>query len=409
MKVLQVSQNLFVRGGSDRMFLDTCALLERHGHTVIPFVAKHPDNPPSDFADNFPPAADFDKPGPIDLLRYIYSRPAAKAIRQVIRKHRPDVAHLHIYYGKLTASIIRVLKAEGVPVVHTLHEYRQVSPNYTLVHNDAIDESCCGLSAWRAAAKRFNRGSFSRSALATLEWYVSRALGNQRLIDRFIAISDFQKQLMARHGVPSEKITRVHNFVEPCDEPTGPTGQGDDAGAYFLYFGRIERIKGVFTLADAASKCPAINVKIVGEGDAKAELAEYIKQHDIPNVELLGFTAGDALKTLIRESTATVLPAQWYEPFGLTVLESFAQCRPVIVSRMGALPELIDDCRDGLIVTPGSADDLASAMQVLADDPERAHAMGRAGREKLMQRFTPEAHYEQLMRVYQEAGVSCSD
>jgi glycosyltransferase involved in cell wall biosynthesis len=385
------------------MFLDTCALLQRHGHTVIPFVAQHPENAASVYADYFPVAADFDNAGAGDLLRYIYSRPAAQAIRRLIREHKPDVAHLHIYYGKLTASILPVLKAEGVPVVHTMHEYRQISPNYTLVHNDRIDEGCCGMHAWRAAVRRFNRGSLSRSALATIEWYVSRMIGSQRRIDRFIAISDFQKRKVAAHGVPDEKITRVYNFVEPGDVLARKTASGH--GDYFLYFGRIERIKGVFTLADAAQGLPEITVKIVGDGVAKAELAKYVKNKQISNVELVGFKQGDELKQLIRDSLATVLPAEWYEPFGLTVLESFAQERPVIASRIGALPELIADGTDGLLFDPGDADALRIQMQSLASDPERANAMGKAGRVKLLERFTPEAHYHELLRVYREAGA----
>ncbi len=403
MKVLQVSQNLFIRGGSDRMFLDTCSLLQRHGHEVIPFVAEHEDNADSPWAEYFPVAADFDKPHLIDLVRYVYSRPAAKAIRRLIREQKPDVAHLHIYYGKLTASILPVLKEEGIPVVHTMHEYRQICPNYTLVHNDKIDESSCGLSAWHAAMQRFNRGSFTRSSLATFEWYMSRLVGSQRLIDRFIAISDFQKRKMAEYGVPKSKLVRVYNFVEPGVQPEGPTGRG----GYFLYFGRIERIKGMFTLADAAAKLPDVKVKIVGEGDAKAELEKYINDKNIQNVELAGFTQGDALTELIRDSLATVLPAEWYEPFGLTVLESFAQNRPAIVTRMGALPELIDET-DGLVVEPADADALAQAMRMLADDPEKADAMGRVGRAKLLEKFTPDVHYRELVRVYQEAGASWS-
>lgn len=404
MKVLQVSQNLFVRGGSDRMFLDTCALLKRHGHTVIPFVAQHLGNTPSEYSQYFPQAADFENPAGIDLLRYIYSRPAAEAIRRLIRDHRPDVAHLHIYYGKLTASILPVLKAEGVPVVHTMHEYRQIGPNYTLVHNDQIDEDCCGMHAWRAAARRFNRGSFTRSALATIEWYISRMVGSQRLIDRFIAISDFQKRKMAEHGVPENKIIRVYNFVGP-GTPEVAAAPNAGLGGYFLYFGRIERLKGVFTLADAAAGLPDVRVKIVGDGDAKAALADRIQSKQIPNVELIGFTQGDALRQLIRDSLATVLPAEWYEPFGLTVLESFAQERPVIASRIGALPELIDDGVDGLMFEPGDAEGLRQQMRSLINDPARAVAMGRAGRAKLVERFSPDAHYHELMRVYREAGA----
>ncbi len=404
MKVLQVSQNLFVKGGSDRMFLDTCALLEQHGHTAIPFVAKHPENPLSPWSAHFPPAADFDKPGPVDLLRYVYSRPAAKALRDLIREHRPDVAHLHIYYGKLTASILPVLRAEGIPIVHTMHEYRQISPNYTLTHNDGIDEDCCGISAWRAVARRFNRGSLSRSALSAFEWYVSRMIGSQRSIDRFIAISDFQKRKMAEHGVPEEKISRVYNFVEPGDEPASQTPPGGK-DRYLLYFGRIERVKGVMTLAEAASCLPDVKVKVVGDGNAKPELAEMIRSRGINNIELIGFTHGEGLKRLIRDSLATVLPAEWHEPFGLTVLESFAQSRPVIASRIGALPELIDDGIDGLLFDPRNAAGLRQQIQALHADPERTDAMGRAGRSKMLERFDAETHYHELMGVYREAGA----
>jgi glycosyltransferase involved in cell wall biosynthesis len=411
MKVLQVSQNLFVKGGSDRMFLDTCALLEQHGHTVIPFVAQHADNPPSPWDAYFPPAANFDQPGAADLLRYVYSRSAAISLRKLIRKHRPDVAHLHIYYGKLTASILPVLKAQGVPVVHTMHEYRQISPNYTLTLNDKIDEDCCSMNAWRAVVRRFNRGSLSRSALATFEWYISRMIGSQRSIDRFIAISDFQKRKMAEHGVPEEKISRVYNFIELGDAmeirtpSQGNTTSGGEGG-YLLYFGRVERIKGVLTLAEAAAGLPDVTVKIVGDGDAKGELAEMIRERGITNVELIGFTHGDDLKRLIRNSLATVLPAQWYEPFGLTVLESFAQGRPVIASRMGALPELIDEGEDGLIFEPGDAAGLRKHIEVLHADPARTDTMGQAGRAKLVEHFGPKTHYHELMRVYQEAGAS---
>jgi glycosyltransferase involved in cell wall biosynthesis len=286
-----------------------------------------------------------------------------------------------------------------------MHEYRQISPNYTLVHNDRIDEDCCGMNAWRAAARRFNRGSLSRSVLATIEWYISRLAGSQRLIDRFIAISDFQKRKVVEHGVPEDKISRVYNFVEPRHAEVS-SNLNAGAGKYFLYFGRIERVKGVFTLADAAAGLPDVHVKIVGEGDAKAALSDYIQSKQIHNVELIGFTHGDALKQLIHNSTATVLPAEWYEPFGLTVLESFAQQRPVIAGRIGALPELIDDGVDGLLFEPGDAVGLRQQMQILIQDSTRADAMGKAGRAKLIERFTPDAHYHELMRVYREAGAT---
>jgi glycosyltransferase involved in cell wall biosynthesis len=158
----------------------------------------------------------------------------------------------------------------------------------------------------------------------------------------------------------------------------------------------------VFTLAHAAAAAPEVHVKFVGAGDARADLASFLNQKRIQNVELIPFTQGDALRGLIRNSIATVLPAEWYEPFGLAVLESFAQERPVIASRIGALPELVEHGVDGLLIEPGDDMGLRQAMLALANNHVKAGAMGRAGRVKLLDRFTPAAHYRELMRVYEE-------
>src|SRR5690349_11846343 len=89
--ILNVSQNYFVRGGSDRYFFGLAELLERHGQRVIPFCSKQPKNLTTAWERYFPPGVDFDKPGVGDLLRYVYSRSAAKAIENLLRDETIDL------------------------------------------------------------------------------------------------------------------------------------------------------------------------------------------------------------------------------------------------------------------------------------------------------------------------------
>lgn len=176
------------------MFFAVEKLLRGHGHRIIPFVAQDPRNLPSEWSSIFPRGADFERPSPIDLLRYYYSWPARMAIRNIVRTHRPDVAHLNIYYGKLTTSILHPLKSAGIPIIQTLHEYKLICPVYTLVSNNEICESCEGKHFWRVIPKKCNRNSLARSLLSASESYISKWLGSVTSIDHFLAVSDFVRQ-----------------------------------------------------------------------------------------------------------------------------------------------------------------------------------------------------------------------
>ena len=117
--ILNISHNHYVRGGSDRYFFVLAELLQKHGHRVIPFTAADAKNDPSEWERYFPRSADFEHPGVSDLLRFLYSRDAVKSMRQLLNDAKIDLAHFHIYYGKLTASILGGLKEAGIPLIQT--------------------------------------------------------------------------------------------------------------------------------------------------------------------------------------------------------------------------------------------------------------------------------------------------
>ncbi len=395
--ILDVNNYCYMRGGSERYFFDHARMLKAHGHEVMTLSTEHPDNrtPVGDYALVRP--IDTRSPGLRDCFRFLYSGDAARAVTELIERKRPDVAHLHIYYGQLTASIIGPLKRAGIPIVQTLHEYKTVCPTYTLLANGRICQDCRGSSFWRAAVRRCNRGSLSRSVLSALESYVSRSLGAVRRIDHFIAVSRFVGEKVVELGLPANKVTALPHCMD-----VSAIAPHEATGEYFLYFGRLERLKGLFDLVEAASEVRDVPLLIAGDGEARSELEAMIASRGLDHVKLVGFKRGAELHSLIRHSLCTILPSQWYEPFGLTILESFAHCRPVIACGIGGMTEVVSDGEDGFLVPPGEVPAMRDRMLLMASDRRKAAAMGMAGRSKIEALYSPRAHYDGLMRVYEK-------
>ncbi len=370
-------------------------LLQEHGHTVIPFSTQHTGNHPTPYAEYFPGRVNFEGPGIKDLLNYIHHPMARRCLERLLDVHQIDLAHLHIYYGQLTTAILKPLKSRGIPIVQTLHEYKLVCPTYQLISHGEICEDCGRGQFWHAAVNRCNRGSIARSLLSTVESYVSRWRGALSDIDHFVAVSDFLRNKMIDFGVPEDKITTVHNFMD-----VSGIQPNYSAGSYLLYFGRIEHVKGVGILLQAASACRETPLYIVGEGTARAELENLAKELQLDHVKFLGYKSGDELQGLIAGCFATVVPSEWYETFGLTIIESFAHGKPVIASRIGGMTEVVTDGVDGFLIEPGSATELAEKIGWLEVHPEQSVAMGKAGRNKVETEFNPDVHYHKIIDVY---------
>ncbi|WP_164928857.1 glycosyltransferase family 4 protein [Gloeobacter violaceus] len=395
--VLKVSQNYFIRGGSDRYFFSLAALLEKKGHSVIPFAASQPENLPTPWARYFPTAVNFSSPSPADLVHFLYSRPAARALARLLAEHRPHIAHLHIYYGQLTTAILPILRRAGIPAVQTLHEYRLACPVSTLIDAQGqLCQACSGKDYWRAVAGRCNRGSLARSLLSAAEAYYARLLGGVvDHIDRFITVSHFQRRKLAELGVPAQKMSTVHNFVDVSQIAVNPV-----QGEYFLYFGRVERLKGIFTLIEAAAPLKDTPLLIVGDGEARAEAQALVERRGLSHIRLLGPKRGEELQQLIGGSRACILPSEWYENCPMSVLEAYAFSRPVIGADIGGIPELVDPETDGWLFPAGDVEALRDRLLTALRNREQTLSMGLAGRKKIERLFSQERHYEQILDIY---------
>lgn len=163
---------------------------------------------------------------------------------------------------------------------------------------------------------------------------------------------------------------------------------------YFLFIGRVERIKGLDVLLKAFELMPDMNLKIAGTG---IDLEKYEKLH-LENVEFLGFLERHELVKCLASAKAVIVPSQWYETFGMIIAEAYAAHKPVIVGNIGNISELVDEMKTGLKFKYDSVEDLATKVrkfQTIKDVEWEYNAYN-----KFMSELSPEMNYKYFKDIY---------
>jgi len=402
MVVLLANKFFYEKGGSERyLFMQADALRER-GHKVVDFSMSHPDNRPSDYSQYFVSHRDFATvPGPIDAMRrgatMIRSGEAARNLRRLIDDTRPDIAHLHNIYHQLTPSILPVLKAHGIPIVLTLHDYKLVCPNYRLFSHGKYCERCLGGNYLQAPLTRCNEGSFFKSLMLGIEAYVQRFTHVYDHIDLLLAPSRYMRDVFVRAGFSPERVLYLPSFLpSTATDSTAPDSLPAD---YLLYFGRLSEEKGLGTMLEAAAQAGDPAIVFCGDGPMRDELELQAKNLGLTRAHFLGHIKKDALDGIVRGARAVVVPSEWPENAPFTVLEAAVAGVPVIVSDVGGLPEMAEII-SGIVVPAGDVAALSAAISDLWNDREGARARGEAGRKAALMYWDKTAHMEALEDIY---------
>jgi glycosyltransferase involved in cell wall biosynthesis len=171
-----------------------------------------------------------------------------------------------------------------------------------------------------------------------------------------------------------------------------------------LFVGRVVPDKGLdWLLRSMVEILPHIHLDIAGEGwdlDKMKILAKTLKLTE--RITWHGWCNGEKLEDLYRQSLAVVFPSLWPEPAGLVTLEAYARFRPIITSKVGGIPEHVRDRKTGILVKPNDTKELATAINLLAKDFDKAKAMGISGNDLFQKEFTLTVHARKLREIYDE-------
>ncbi len=405
MKILMVDKYYFIKGGAERYYFELTKTLEERGHEVIPFSMKHPDNFPTDYEAYFVDNIEFNglslaqkiRRAPDIIGRVIWSRKAKEAIVRLVDKVNPDIAHLHMIDHQLSPSILQGLKERRIPIIQTCHQYKHVCPSYRLyiMHKNQICEKCIPGRFYHAVVEKCHKNSLSASAIVAIESYIHKWMKIYDLIDVFHVPSRFLGEKLQEAGYPSEKIWHCNYTINLREYPYHP-----DAKDYFVYYGRLSEEKGILTLLKAKQCLPAPKLKIIGDGPQRPVLEAFVREQRVENVEFLGNRGGQELIEWVQNARFVVVPSEWYDNSPLVIYESFSMGKPVIVSTLGGMPELVEPGVDGFHFPPGDVEQLTDRIQALWQNPDLCRRMGERARQKAEREFSPEAHYEKLMAVY---------
>lgn len=304
---------------------------------------------------------------------------AHRRIRDLLDTQTFDVVHYH------NVSLMggpQVLKyGRGVKLC-TMHDYWFVCPMHVLWRGDR--EACskrtcvsCTLQAGRPPQLWRYTGSVRRAA---------------RHVDAFIVPSRSAAALQVQNGFPAP-IQHIPNFLpesEGVDATQGTAGPVHPR-PYFLYVGRLEKLKGVQVLLDAFRDYHAADLLIAGTGVYEAELRRQAQ--GLTHVHFLGRLDQHRLRPTYRDALAVVVPSLCFETFGFVVIEAFAVRTPAIVNAMGALPEIVDGGGGGLVYRNQA--ELVEAMERVRTRPDLRRELGERGYRDYTEKYTASQHLRQ--------------
>lgn len=242
------------------------------------------------------------------------------------------------------------------------------------------------------------KNSFPLSAVIMMESYIHRLMGcYSKNVDRFFVPSKFYLEKFVEWGWPREKFHHVPNFIN-----IGPTEAKVHApGTAFLFMGRLSLEKGVSTFVRAIALA-GVTGWIVGSGPEEQHLMNLAEELNA-DIEFFGYRQADCLPDLIRTARALVLPSEWYENAPMSILEAYAEERPVIGAKIGGIPELVRDGETGVLFESGDVIALASEMQRFATLPDKKIIeMGKTGKEWALKDFSAGSYRSKLTELYRD-------
>lgn len=305
--------------------------------------------------------------------------------RTVLRRTRPDILHTHTLAG-LTPALWRAAHAEGIPVVHTAHDYHLLCARTTLLRT---------------------RGTICVRPPLPCRALLRAKLGPSRHVAVFTSPSRFTlERHLAEGAFPRARHLVVPNAPEPgpADRPVrdpATTGHGLFLGQLQVHKGVRELLAAVAALLDDAGR-PDFRFTLAGDGPLRGEVERFCATR-APRCRYLGRVDGLEREAAFTDAGFLVLPSLWPEVSGLVLMEAAARGLPVIAPARGGCRELVADGETGQIIDPEPRA-LAAAMARYVDDPALARRHGEAG-ERRAAAWTRERQIETFQEIYRELAA----
>lgn len=331
------------------------------------------------------------------VYRYLCDYIIKHRIENVIKSYSPDIIHLHNIYCSSNA-VYSALK--GRCCIQTVHDYSITCVKSTSIYRNG--ELCRGYYCNNCIKQCL--GGNTKEKIVFLGRYFAMHLNNKlrkKYIQVFISPSKSLKEICNLNGFNTVHLANPLELSIQNIKKTDNRFSNNEKK--FLYFGAINRVKGVKQLIEAFNKFSSekSNVKLLLAGTVKEDFTEEFNYLLSSNkkIEYLGQIAHDEMKELLKTINTVVIPSLWIENFPGTLLESIACGCLVITSDRGGMPEIISD-KNMLFNILKKTSIIKALEYVFALDAEKSYKVIRENQTKILKECSIEQYYDSLMKLY---------
>jgi glycosyltransferase involved in cell wall biosynthesis len=380
--------------GENHVFEAERALLSSKGHEVEVFI-RHSDQ--------------LRKRGIFGTVQGALVSPwnpwVAEAFRREVLRFRPEVVHVHNTFPILSPAIFSAI-GHHAPSVLTLHNYRIFCPAAIPMRNGKVCTECLDRhSAWPSLKYGCYRGSRAATIPLAVSVELHRKIGTwTNNVDAFIALTEFQRQVMTDAGLPSEKVHVKPNFY--AGRPV--VVEWSKRENYVVFAGRLSPEKGIETLVQAWLKwgSDAPELRIVGDGPLREAARRMMLAYPETRIRLLGQLPAATTQMQIANANLLILPSEWYEGFPIAIMEAFAFGTPAAVSNIGSLASIVKHGVNGIIFPPGNAEALLREVRNVWMKARELEQLSKGARLAFEESYTQDSNYHRLIQIYERAETT---
>ena len=377
MNILIIHNNYSQRGGEETVVAFQHKLLEANGHQVQLYIRDY----------NEMKHWRLGRSG--GLFTALYNPRSIRDLRKIIHAFQPEVAIIHNLFPIISPAIIPFLKKNGVRTVQMLHNYRLLCPIGTFFTNGQICEKCIGKRReWNCLLNRCN-GGFFQSLSFTMRSLAARKLNYFGAVDRFVALSDFQKNKLTANGFDESKISVIPNSIEHFDVDQKTKASKRE---FIGFAARLTPEKGILDFIQLARLMPDYEFRVAGKQTS------MLDNVDIPgNLKFEGFLDAGMLRNFYSNAKVIVFPSRWYEGFPMTLLEAFSCKTPLIVYNLSVMPEVVEDGKDGFVVEIGDIQKISEKISLLFNDRQLWTKLSENAFYKSEIKYSVQSYYDKLI------------
>ncbi|WP_037330029.1 glycosyltransferase family 4 protein [Anaerovibrio lipolyticus] len=384
-KVLIVHNLYQLAGGEDTVAENEGNLLKEHGHEVFYYTRNNKEIQHMNF---------FKKV--LSVLWTIFSLKTYKEIKKIIKDNQIDVVHVHNTVPLISCSAYYAAKSQKCVLIQSIHNMRMLCPSGMMIKENKVCDDCVKQGLQCAVKNRCYKDSTLYSLVLAASIGIHRKIGSYDKVDGYFVTTEFNRELLEKVVNP-KKI-----FLKPYYSDSKTRTPINKKRDYFIYISRLEYLKGIQVALKAFQSMPEKKLLVLGVGPDEEKSHNFVKKHNIKNIEFLGFKNKEEMLELLYNAKALIFPTQWYEGFPMTIVESLAVGTPIIGSNIGNVGTIIKDGENGLRFQYDDPIDLIKKIQYLDDHPDFARELELGAQKYFIANHTPESLYKLTMQIYNQ-------